>query len=700
MSFKARIYLIVGLLIAVSIVIGAVGIRSMQSINTAMTVQADYAMKVSELKDIRFSINEVLTAIREIVISEDVDEMRKEKALIDELIARDIDPKLAAFQVQPVDQERWDSYIQLWTTHKDIAERIYTNTLANTDFFAAKLSIGDSLSYWLKYEEPLRKVVESSKTLEGPEGLTLAHTAWEALDALKSLQLREKLIVMAADTDRRVAESEIGKTELARFTRMLNALEKQLTNPEVAEDAVKSFNARFSEAGKGKITFNDDGTVNTRPTQFTLPENFVHPDMREASRIYWRDIKPMRGGGTEIFNKVYALANMDSNGTAFQILLQEDNPTRQAESAIIGALVSAGEGHLNAAVAGARRDYERAWWTLSIVALVGLALSVILSVVSVTRINGALDRAIRSLTLRSDDVRRISEQLATGSESLSEGANEQAASLEETSSALEEMASMTRQNADNANKTKETAENSLRLITAGAENVQTVTAAMSEISESSEKISNIIKTIEEIAFQTNLLALNAAVEAARAGEAGKGFAVVADEVRNLASRSAQAAKDTSELIESTVLRVRAGSQNVELLANAFGEIETESQNVGRLVQEITAATNEQAQGVDQVNTAVAQMDKVTQSNAATAEQSAGAASELSQQSIDLNDLVSDLAGLVYGYGRSAPHAAIGHKNGNGRNGGNGRKNRAALPGPSTPRIMRPDEIVAADGEYF
>ncbi|MCD8351997.1 MAG: methyl-accepting chemotaxis protein [Planctomycetaceae bacterium] len=698
MSFKTRIYLIVGLLIAVSIVIGVVGINSMRSINTAMTVQADYAMKVSELKDIRFSINEVLTSIREVVISEDVDDMRKEKALIDNLIARDIDPKLAAFQVQPTDQERWDSFVQLWNKHKEIADRIYPNTLANTDFFAAKLSLGDSLSYCLNYEEPLRKMVEATKSLEGPEGVTLAHTAWEGLDALKSLQLREKLIVMAADTDRRVKESEIGKTELARFTRMLNALEKQLTNPEITEDVIKEFNARFSAAGKGKISFNDDGTVNTRPTQFTLPQDFVHPDMREASLIYWRDIKPMRGGGTEIFNKVYELANIDSNGIAFQILREEDNPTREAESALIGALVSAGESHLNAAVAGARRDYERAWWTLSSVALIGLALSVILSIISVTRINGALDKAIRSLTLRSDDVRRISEQLASGSESLSEGANEQAASLEETSSALEEMASMTRQNADNANKTKETAENSLRLISAGAENVHTVTAAMSEISESSEKISHIIKTIEEIAFQTNLLALNAAVEAARAGEAGKGFAVVADEVRNLASRSAQAAKDTSELIESTVLRVRAGSENVSHLANAFEGIETESQKVGRLVEEITAATNEQAQGVDQVNTAVAQMDKVTQSNAATAEQSAGAASELSQQSVDLNDLVSDLAGLVYGNGKSAPRAAIAHKNGNGRNGRNNR--RAALPGPSTPRVMRPDEIVAADGDYF
>jgi methyl-accepting chemotaxis protein len=233
------------------------------------------------------------------------------------------------------------------------------------------------------------------------------------------------------------------------------------------------------------------------------------------------------------------------------------------------------------------------------------------------------------------------------------------------------MASMTRQNADNAGKTSETAANSLKLISDGSVTVRSVTEAMAEITDSSEKIRDIIKTIEEIAFQTNLLALNAAVEAARAGEADKGFAVVADEVRSLAQRSSQAAKDTSELIQGTVERVRVGSENVNRLTQAFTDIESESQNVGRLVSEITAASREQAQGVDQVNTAVAQMDKVTQQNAANAEESASAAEELSAQAASLNGMVEDLVAMVEGKARqqqsgggsrySAPPPPAGHK---------------------------------------
>ncbi len=191
----------------------------------------------------------------------------------------------------------------------------------------------------------------------------------------------------------------------------------------------------------------------------------------------------------------------------------------------------------------------------------------------------------------------------------------------------------------------------------GATSVTNMSKAMGEISESAEKISLIIKTIEEIAFQTNLLALNAAVEAARAGEAGKGFAVVADEVRNLAQRSAQAARDTATLIEGTVTRVHNGSEIATTLDANFREIDDGAQDVGKLVAHISTATSEQAQGVDQVNTAVAQMDKVTQSNAAAAEECAGTAEELTSQASSLHDMVGDLVAVVMGKKGRRPAAA-------------------------------------------
>jgi methyl-accepting chemotaxis protein len=172
--------------------------------------------------------------------------------------------------------------------------------------------------------------------------------------------------------------------------------------------------------------------------------------------------------------------------------------------------------------------------------------------------------------------------------------------------------------------------------------------SMEDISRASDETSKIIKTIDEIAFQTNLLALNAAVEAARAGEAGAGFAVVADEVRNLAMRAAEAAKNTARMIEGTVKKVADGSELVSVTNKAFEQVARSTARVGELVAEIAAASKEQSGGIDQVNTAVSEMDKVVQQNAASAEESASAAEEMSAQAEQLMAYVSDLVGLVAG----------------------------------------------------
>ena len=206
------------------------------------------------------------------------------------------------------------------------------------------------------------------------------------------------------------------------------------------------------------------------------------------------------------------------------------------------------------------------------------------------------------------------------SQNLAEGSAEQAASIEETSSSLEEMSSMTKQNAENAAQAKALMAEAGKVVGKVDDQMKKMVTAIQEVTKSSEETGKIIKTIDEIAFQTNLLALNAAVEAARAGEAGAGFAVVADEVRNLAMRAAEAAKNTSNLIENTIFTVKNSRDLTQQTQEAFKENIAITGKTVQLIDEIAAASHEQAQGIGQINKAVAEMDKVVQLNAATAEE--------------------------------------------------------------------------------
>lgn len=211
-------------------------------------------------------------------------------------------------------------------------------------------------------------------------------------------------------------------------------------------------------------------------------------------------------------------------------------------------------------------------------------------------------------------------QAMTISQVLSESASEQAASLEETSASLDEMASMTRQTASNTAEANTLMNAAKQAIEKANTSMNELTESMKVIAGASEQTQNIVKSIDEIAFQTNLLALNAAVEAARAGEAGAGFAVVADEVRNLAMRATESAKNTSELIDNIVRKVRGGETLVNTTSGAFGQVTATSNKVLDLTGEIAAASKEQSEGINQVNKAVAEMNRVTQQNAATAQE--------------------------------------------------------------------------------
>jgi len=253
-----------------------------------------------------------------------------------------------------------------------------------------------------------------------------------------------------------------------------------------------------------------------------------------------------------------------------------------------------------------------------------------------TNLDGSLSQVDRAV----DQISSASAEISSGSQILAEATSEQASSLEEISSSLEEINSLTASNAENAKAGLKLADLAVQAVDEGNVAMEKMNKAMEAILKSSQETSKIIKTINDIAFQTNLLALNAAVEAAHAGEAGKGFAVVAEEVKNLAARSAEAANNTNTLIEESSRNSQMGSHIVEQVSKSFLDMKEQFNKVKSIVNEISASSDEQAHGVAQISTGVHEMNKVTQQNAANAEQSASAAHELTNQAADLKNLVN------------------------------------------------------------
>jgi methyl-accepting chemotaxis protein len=251
-----------------------------------------------------------------------------------------------------------------------------------------------------------------------------------------------------------------------------------------------------------------------------------------------------------------------------------------------------------------------------------------------------LNQIIAEIQAAGEEIDSGSAQLSESAQHLSDGASTSAASVEEISSSMNQIGSQTTTSAENARQASDLASSARAAANVGSERMKEMISAMKDISDASHSISKIIKVIDEIAFQTNLLALNAAVEAARAGQHGKGFAVVAEEVRNLAARSAKAAAETAELIEGSVAKTANGSQIAEKTAEALNEIVKSIGKTSDLIAEISVASQEQAQGVGQINTGLQQIDQVIQRNTATAEESAATSEELAGQAAQLKHQLS------------------------------------------------------------
>lgn len=298
------------------------------------------------------------------------------------------------------------------------------------------------------------------------------------------------------------------------------------------------------------------------------------------------------------------------------------------------------------------------WLQWIMIAAAGIALIVGIIFLYVTNIT--ITKVLREVSLRLQDLStqlfRSADQVSAGAQSLAQGASQQAASLEETAATVTQVSSVAKQNASNAQQADLLSSEVNGSSESGVQSMVQMRGAIDAIHAAADETANIIRTIDEIAFQTNLLALNAAVEAARAGEAGKGFAVVAEEVRNLAQRSAAAAKETAEKIKKSKELSERGVQVSQQVEKSLDEIRNSSVKAVEIVKEIAAASNDQSTGLGQLNIAMSELDKVTQANAATAEQSSASGAELSHQAHLLNQAVSSLSLLVNGRAIASGHA--------------------------------------------
>ena len=425
----------------------------------------------------------------------------------------------------------------------------------------------------------------------------------------------------------------------------------------------KAKNANFSgqlaaiNKSMAVIEFGLDGTIINANDNFlktlgyTLDEVagkhhriFVDPAYRESSeyRQFWEKLgrgeydaaqyKRIGKGGKEVWIQASYNPILNANGKPYKVVKFASDITAQvlAQQALNQAVEE------TQAVVGAAQNGDL---TLRI-PMEGKtgALEALCS-----GVNGLVQSMVDVLqTIResSDAITTAAKEIAAGNADLSIRTEEQASSLEETASSMDELTSTVRQNAENANQANQLAKSSSDIAQRGGQVVQESVSTMTQISESSRKIADIISVIDGIAFQTNILALNAAVEAARAGEQGRGFAVVAGEVRNLAQRSANAAKEIKVLITDSVSKVESGTAQVVQAGKTMEEIVVSIQRVTDIMSEITAASQEQSQGIEQVNQAIAQMDEVTQQNAALVEQAAAASESMEEQAITMTDVVA------------------------------------------------------------
>ncbi len=356
----------------------------------------------------------------------------------------------------------------------------------------------------------------------------------------------------------------------------------------------------------------------------------------------------IRSRSKAINNQVAELINFGRTAEAQDLLDTQADPLMRESLNKLEELIQVADENNDVESKATTKTFATTFQVLIVLAVI----CILIGFAGTYFITQSIARPMNSMSARigesAGQVAAASHQLSASASQLSQGSAEQAAAIEETSSTLQEAASMMAQNDNNTKQAALFSVQAEESANKGSAEMKQMMDSIREIKKSSDQIAKIIKVIDDIAFQTNILALNAAIEAARAGEAGMGFAVVAEEVRNLAGRSAQAAKDTTAIIETNIELSNVGVTVAEKVHEALNEITAQSKKVSQLMDEIAAASQEQVQGIEQVSKTMGQVETVTQQNAANAEESASAAEELNAQAESMKQIVRELSELVNG----------------------------------------------------
>lgn len=380
----------------------------------------------------------------------------------------------------------------------------------------------------------------------------------------------------------------------------------------------------------------------------------------EEDRQNFAKLKELVAGVTDAWDQVQPLSRGGKKDDAFDLYTRAVRPIMISAADRLDTMVQWNQNSIQKTTTSTMAAVNSSRWAVLVLTLLAIAGGVSISWLMIRTLTRELNRTVAELAEGAEQIASAASQVSSSSQSLAQGSSEQAASIEETSASGEEISSMARKNAENCRSMAELVSTSQEAIASTNRQLEEMIASMNGINESSDKIAKIIKVIDEIAFQTNILALNAAVEAARAGDAGMGFAVVADEVRSLAQRSAQAAKDTAALIEDSIAKSNQGKVKVDQVAQAIRVITSDSSRIKVLVDEVNLGSEEQSRGLDQISKAIVQMEQVTQTTAANAEEGAAAAEELNAQSEALKDVVSHVNAMVNsGDGRNVRRPARG-----------------------------------------